>query len=46
MLEIQIQIVERREENLVLVKSKKGEGRKKYFIFQNQNIESILDDTL
>ena len=32
---IQIRIVERKEDYLVLVYPKKGEGRKKYFFFQN-----------
>ena len=39
MLKIQIQIVERREDNIILVNSKKGEGSKKDFLFQNQRIE-------
>ena len=38
-LKIQIQIVERREDNIILVNSKKGEGSKKDFLFQNQRIE-------
>ena len=35
MLVIQIRIVEWKEENLILVYLKKGEGSKKYFLFQN-----------
>ena len=40
-LVFEIQIVERREENIVLVNSKKGEGRKKDFLFQGQKIDRI-----
>ena len=39
MLVIQIIRVEIKEENLVLINPKKGEGRKKVFIFENQKIE-------
>ena len=39
MLVVKIKRVEREEENLVFVNSKKGEGRKKDFIFQNQKRE-------
>ena len=44
MLVIQIIRVEIKEENLVLVNPKKGEGKKKVFIFQNQKIESKEED--
>ena len=40
-LTFQIEEVERREENIVLVNSEKVEVRKKDFIFQNQKIERI-----
>ena len=46
MLVIQIIRVEIKEENIVHVNLKKGEGRKKDFIFQNQKIERKEEDSL
>ena len=48
MLVIQIRRVERKEENLVLVKSEKREGRKKDILFQNpkkRGKEKMLRET-
>ena len=45
MLLIQIQRLKIIEENLVIVNQKKGEGRKKDFLLQNQKIESKEEDS-